>query len=77
MIHKKPSQNNREISAWLVGQGIDLIRTIKQYKSRIMYEDEMADGVVALVVLTGYKVESYKTFIGIWELSKIKSLYWD
>ena len=37
-----------------------------------MYEDEMADGVVALVVLTGYKVESYKTFIGIWELSKIK-----
>ena len=33
-----------------------------------MYEDEMADGVVALVVLTGYKVESYKTFIGIWKL---------
>ena len=37
----------------------------------------MADGAVALVVLAGYKVESYKTFIGIRELSKIKSLYWD
>lgn len=40
-------------------------------------KDEMADGAVALVVLAGYKVESYKTFIGKRELSKIKSLYWD
>lgn len=54
---------------------MDLIRTIKQYKSRIMDKDEMADGAVALVVLAGYKVESYKTFIGKQELSKIKSLY--
>ena len=41
-----------------------------------MYEDEMADGVVALVVLTGYKVESYKTFIGILGLIIYISCKW-
>ncbi len=41
----------------------------------LLDEDEMADGAIPLVVLAGYKVESYKTFIGKQEFIKIKSLY--
>lgn len=43
----------------------------------LLDEDEIIDGVVALVVLADSKVESYKSFIKKRELDKIKSLYWD
>lgn len=43
----------------------------------LLSEDEMIDGIVALVFTSNGNVEDYKSFIEKKELNKIKSLYWD
>ncbi|MDE7424921.1 MAG: hypothetical protein K2N51_14740 [Lachnospiraceae bacterium] len=42
----------------------------------LLSEDEMIDGIMALVFLANGNVEDYKAFIQKKELNKIKSLYW-